>query len=228
MSWNSPGTELFLACQKGKLIQHRNLEINWHSHSGLATDLRVKIWKTANYIAHVVQQLLIWGINVTWLFKARRRTDNNVLSWLLLTAVENCIVNRKKFKEKHQKWLRGICLQEIDVYMLGLGESCQAKKRQKVLSRDLCGVIESIIQSINTERRKRRFMITGKILTVSHNRPKTSSGCLATCYQQKAVFNIQRYIRKSPCIYMCDPKQRSQGRQLFFLALKATSQIQTG
>ena len=85
------------------MIQHRNLEINWYSHSGLATDLRVKIWKTANYVAHVVQQLLIWGINITQLFYARRRADNNILSRLLLTAIKNCNVKGKKFKERHQK-----------------------------------------------------------------------------------------------------------------------------
>lgn len=41
--------------------------------------------------------------------------------------------------------------------MLGLRESSQAKKRQRILSRDLGGIPKSIIQSVSMERRKKKI-----------------------------------------------------------------------
>jgi len=41
---------------------------------------------------------------------SQEQGDNNLLPWLLLAAVKNCNVNGKKFKERHQKRLTGICV----------------------------------------------------------------------------------------------------------------------
>lgn len=78
--------------------------------------------------------------------------------------------------------------------MLGLGESSQAKKRQRILSRDLGGIPKSIIQSTSMERSKRKFMTTIKN-SDSHSGPKPQRGWVPTCYQQKVVFNIQKKFR---------------------------------